>query len=1283
MNSNGDGVRVITGSLSLDRTWVYSNTGNGLDVGAGSAFTLTNNVIARNTLAGLRTASGSAGQLRHTTFARNGTGAAISGTVRLTNTIFYSHSVGVNATGGAVYLYNTLWHSNTVNAGTPISSANVYGDPRFVNPDGVDYHLRGDSAALGVGAWANVAQDADGDARPTNLVDIGADQYPLRLARAVTPTVAPLCAQVTHTLALTNLRATPLVGVSFTDTLDANANFAAGDTVIASAGNASYVAAGRAITWMGNISASGSVYITYTAHVTPYLSNGTLLSFTAAISDPVSMFSTNPATVTATTQPASLSKSGPATTTIGEAVTYTVVLTVPAGHVTYQPVVSDTLPRLVVGGTGTVSTTPALTYVMGSLSVTGAFTQTENVASNGGAITWRLSTITASCAAPQIVVLTFQAQARDLADNNAGDALTNTVTLSYTEATAAGWLRVNTVTLQAALVEPQVALAQTVTPAADLGSGDRVTVTLVVSNIGASVLYDWAVTDTLPAELAFEDASLGYSVNGQVVTWTAPSLGPGAQRVLTITARVAETIGAHASLINTADAGGSSLPGAVSGERAYTSGAIQAAATTGYPSLFISKERGPAVRSPGQLVTYTIRYTNTGLVRALAVAVADTLPLSVTNVLSLTSATATVERVGQMITWTLSAPVSRSVGGAIWLTATVDLATQAGTVTNTASITTSTSQVSTIDTAWVTTTVRLPSLTIGKTAREAVLPGGLLTYTLTISDTGLGDALSLGISDTVPLNTTYLSCLGGDACGESGGVVTWTVPLVTAGSRTQVTLTVRVPDDITFGTILTNQAFGVVAIQGVSATGAPITTSVGLTGTIELEPFEISRTVQAGQATTFTHILTNNYNVSQSLIVTATSSHGYSATVTPKTTTILPAYGGSTVVTVTVTVPSGAISGTVDTVIVTATGELGGSDWATEQITVGLRPEVSLSPASQYRSVYPSHNAVYTHTLTNRGNTTATFNLAASTTPEWTFVWQPQAANLAPNASATIVLTVTAPGGIGQAVTTITTSWPGLPSVPATAVDTTTIGCVPVSTVDFIYSPAAPAIGQAITFTGTASPANITTPITFTWELGDGAQVTQGSVATTLSVVSHTYSDDRSYNVRLTAASLCGTAQKEQTVVVNPHRIYLPVVLRSYPPPTKNLTVSDILVTPADAPASRVVIKNMGNVDIAEAFWVALYLDPTSAVQINKFWYDVGCQNGIVWYVNTPLPAGQSRTLTLAEASSPYTQWVDSFSAGTHSVWAQVDAYAGAGATGLVQETNEGDNIRGPVMFTP
>jgi uncharacterized repeat protein (TIGR01451 family) len=908
------------------------------------------------------------------------------------------------------------------------------------------------------------------------------------------------------------------------------------------------------------------------------------------------------------------------------------------------------------------------------------------VASNGGAITWGLSTITASCSAPQVVVFTLQAQVRDLADNNAGDTLTNTVTLSYTEATAAGWLRDNTVTQQAALVEPQVALTQTVTPAANLGSRDRVTVTLVVSNTGASVLYDLAVSDTLPAELVFEDASPGYSVSGQVVTWTAPSVGPGVQRVLTITARVVETIGAHASLINTADASGSSLPGAVSGERVYTSGAIQATATTGYPSLVISKERGPAVRSPGQFITYTIRYTNTGLVRALDVVVADTLPLSVTNVLSLTSAAATVERVGQMVTWTLSTPVSRSVGGAIWVTATVDLATQAGTMlTNTAGITTSTSQVSTIDTAWVTTTVRLPSLTIGKTAREAVLPGGLLTYTLTISDTGLGDALSLGISDTVPLNTTYLSCLGGDACGESGSVVTWTVPLVTAGSRTQVTLTVRVPDDITFGTILTNQAFGVVALQGVSATGAPITTSVGLTGTIELEPFAISRTVQAGQATTFTHILTNNYNVSQSLIVTATSSHGHGATVTPKTTAILPAYGGSTVVTVTVTVPSGAISGTVDTTIVTATGDLGGSDIATEQITVGLRPEVSLSPASQYRSVYPSQNAVYTHTLTNRGNTTATFTLTASTVPEWSWVLQPAlVANLAPNASATIVLTVTAPAGVGQTVTAITTSWPGLPSFSATAVDTTTIGCVPVSTVDFVYSPAAPAIGQVVTFTGTASPANITAPITFTWELGDGAQVTQGSVATTLSVVSHTYSDDRSYNVRLTAASLCGTAQKEQTVVVNPHRIYLPVVLRSYPPPTKNLTVSDILVTPADAPATRVVIKNMGNVNITEAFWVVLYLDPTSAVQINKFWYDAGCQNGIVWYINTPLAAGQSRTLMLAEAySSPYTQWVDSFRAGTHSVWAQVDAYAGAGATGLVQEANEGDNMRGPVTFTP
>ena len=59
-------------------------------------------------------------------------------------------------------------------------------------------------------------------------------------------------------------------------------------------------------------------------------------------------------------------------------------------------------------------------------------------------------------------------------------------------------------------------------------------------------------------------------------------------------------------------------------------------------------------------------------------------------------------------------------------------------------------------------------------------------------------------------------------------------------------------------------------------------------------------------------------------------------------------------------------------------------------------------------------------------------------------------------------------------------------------------------------------------------------------------------------------------------------------------------------------------------------------------------------------------------------------TPAIAEKSPGYLyNWpTTSFARGVHHLWAQVDNWAGSGTTGLVQETNESDNIRGPVDYT-
>lgn len=81
--------------------------------------------------------------------------------------------------------------------------------------------------------------------------------------------------------------------------------------------------------------------------------------------------------------------------------------------------------------------------------------------------------------------------------------------------------------------------------------------------------------------------------------------------------------------------------------------------------------------------------------------------------------------------------------------------------------------------------------------------------------------------------------------------------------------------------------------------------------------------------------------------------------------------------------------------------------------------------------------------------------------------------------------------------------------------------CVPVSNADFVWSPVIPALGESVTFTGTAAGE---APLSFGWDWGDGS-AGSGMTAT------HTYAQAGDYSVTMTATNLCG----EETVVHGLH----------------------------------------------------------------------------------------------------------------------------------------------------
>lgn len=152
---------------------------------------LVNTVIADNR--GANRGSGAfiynaSPRLLHTTIARNaggddagvcvsdgGGGGMFSG-VQMTNTIVFSHGVGIRVlSSSAATLVTTLWHANVVSVtGNVTHVGDLDGDPAFA-ADG--YHLTQRSAAVNKGTSTGVGHDIDGDTRPTDSPpDIGADE---------------------------------------------------------------------------------------------------------------------------------------------------------------------------------------------------------------------------------------------------------------------------------------------------------------------------------------------------------------------------------------------------------------------------------------------------------------------------------------------------------------------------------------------------------------------------------------------------------------------------------------------------------------------------------------------------------------------------------------------------------------------------------------------------------------------------------------------------------------------------------------------------------------------------------------------------------------------------------------------------------------------------------------------------------------------------------------------------------------------------------------------------
>ena len=213
------------------------------------------------------------------------------------------------------------------------------------------------------------------------------------------------------------------------------------------------------------------------------------------------------------------------------------------------------------------------------------------------------------------------------------------------------------------------------------------------------------------------------------------------------------------------------------------------------------------------------------------------------------------------------------------------------------------------------------------------------------------------------------------------------------------------------------------------------------------------------------------------------------------------------------------------------------------------------------------------------------------------------------------------------------------------------------------------------------------------WNFGDGVVITTSDITAT-----HHYSVVGTYTIILTSTNLAtgcySSTQGTVTVIPAITRLYLPIIFKNYQS-LPDLIVLNVNVDPANPRVGQpvtitVTINNQGEAE-ANDFWVDLYIDPIRAPQVNEIWpelcpggpTDPNCY-GIAWLIPS-LPAGGTTTVNSNGGFGPrYSHWNGFFvTAGTHTLYAQVDSYGEPQPYGAVLETHEAtggpyNNVLGP-----
>jgi uncharacterized repeat protein (TIGR01451 family) len=759
--------------------------------------------------------------------------------------------------------------------------------------------------------------------------------------------------------------------------------------------------------------------------------------------------------------------------------------------------------------------------------------------------------------------------------------------------------------------------------------GEYLTYTITITNNGhLRTSGPYTITDVLPTNTVSTSviSQPPATLNGLTLTWvfTDADLAVGESRSATYSIQVTSPLTDGEKIVNqTYTITGGNVFSAAVGAPITTTVASTA-------SLVITKTASPDPVQAGDLLTYTITITNdaaTSRGPAFSVIISDTLPGEVITQSAgfVGPATGVVTDTTNPILWELSNPLA--VGASVQVTVTVRVTSPLlpGFITNTfAASARNAALVSDTITTEVTST---NIITLSKSVTPTlVVPGGTVTYTITLTNSGnsmatinLTDVLHPDFSPPV-YNQSGLS-LPGRTLSTSGtvttAVFTATAP-ITPGFYYNRAITATY--DLTQATIS-----NIAPVQVVSAV-------------ITMTKIANVSLANMGETITYTYTITNAGNITLTNITLTDNVLGI---ITPATTTLGPT--ASTTGTATTLVTEADLPGPItNTATVTGTYLIDNftSATTTETVAITYTTLITVDKLATPSAGLPANigdTITYTYRITNTGTVTLyTITLADDRLGPISVV----STTLMPGQSTEVTRSIVVaeshlPGPITN---TATVTGINILSETTTATDTV---IVPVTyttriTVDKLATPSA------------GLPANIGDTITYTYRITNTGTVTLSSI---------TLTDDRLGPIAVSPSTLAPGQSTEvtRTIVVTESHLPGPITNMATVTGTNLLSENDVATDTVSVPityTTGISLEKTASTATATIDEVIVYtyrLTNTGTVSLTNITLTDDKLGPITSLLS--LPPGATTVLTsYTVVQSDFTAWPQSLLANTATV---------------------------------